>query len=113
MNKSKNLILLLMLFLSFTACQTIKNYDLAIVNAKILDVKTNAFLLNKTILISNGKIATITDYKKFKATKTIDAKGKLLTPSFVDPHIHPTDVFGDYDKAPDYLPKDSLQILRK
>jgi imidazolonepropionase-like amidohydrolase len=43
---------------------------------------------------------------KFRAKKTIDAEGKLVTPSFIDAHVHPTDVFGDYDRAPEYLVED-------
>lgn len=113
MNKSKNIFLLLIIFLSYTACNTAKKYDLAIVNSKILDVKTGQFIENKIILISDGKIAEITNKRNHRGKETIDAKGKLLTPSFIDSHIHPTDVFGDYDKAPEHLSKDSLQILRK
>jgi imidazolonepropionase-like amidohydrolase len=37
----------------------------------------------------------------------------LVTPAFIDTHIHPTDVFGDYGAAPAYLSKDSLLYFRK
>ncbi len=87
--------------------------ELKIINANILDVKAGKILTNKTILISNEKIAAITDDENHPSTKTIDAKGKLVTPGFIDPHIHPTDVFGDYEKAPKNLPKGSLEFLRK
>lgn len=113
MNNLKILFSICTIIIACTACQTTKKYDIAIQNAQILDVKRGAFLADKTILISDGRIEAITDNKKYKAIETIDAKGKLVTPSFIDPHIHPTDVFGDYDKAPENLPKDSLQILRK
>lgn len=113
MKKLKSIIPFLIMVATINACQTAKKYDLIIQNAKILDVKTGRFLDNSSILISNGKIEAITDNINHKAIKTIDAKGKLVTPSFIDPHIHPTDVFGDYEKAPKTLPKDSLKILRK
>ncbi|MBL7705511.1 MAG: amidohydrolase family protein [Taibaiella sp.] len=90
-----------------------KEGDLVIINAKLLDVKSGKIHPNQTLLISNGIIKEISTKKNYKGIETIDAKGKLVTPSFIDPHIHPTDVFGDYDKAPENLPKDSLQILRK
>lgn len=35
----------------------------------------------------------------------------MLSPGFIDTHMHPTDIFGDYDKAPKHLPRDSLDIL--
>lgn len=105
-------ILLLLTALLFS-CQSQKKYDLAITNAKILDVKSGKIAVNQTLLISNGIIKEISTQNHPKATKTIDAKGKLVTPSFIDPHIHPTDVFGDYEKAPKTLAKDSLAILRK
>lgn len=87
--------------------------ELKIINANILDVKAGKILTNKTILISNEKIAAITDDENHPSTKTIDAKGKLVTPGIIDPHIHPTDIFGDYEKAPKTLPTDSLASLRK
>ena len=102
------------LFFSFSSFGQVKKYDLAIRNVKIFDVKTGVVGLNQAILIKNGIIEDIVrNTSKFAAKKTIDAKGKLATPSFVDAHIHPTDVFGDYDKAPEYLVKDSLNIYRQ
>ncbi|MCX2449757.1 hypothetical protein OQX61_00620 [Pedobacter sp. PLR] len=50
---------------------------------------------------------------KFKTKKEIDAQGKLVTSGFIDRHIHPTDVFGDYKKAPVFLARDSLKVFRK
>lgn len=105
--------LILLLIIALLSCGTEKKYDLVIRNAQVLDIKSGEVLANKTIVISNGKIDAITDLDNYEATEIIDAKGKLVTPSFIDPHIHPTDVFGDYEKAPKVLPKDSLEILRK
>ncbi len=95
------------------SCQAQKKYDLAITNAKILDVKSGKIVANQTLLISNGIIKDISNKNNQKTKETIDANGSLVTPSFIDPHIHPTDVFGDYEKAPKTLPKESLGILRK
>jgi imidazolonepropionase-like amidohydrolase len=105
---------ILPLLIALTSCGQIKNYDLAIKNAKIFDSKTGTLSTNRTIFISEGLIVQVTDnQKKYAATKTIDAKGKLVTAGFIDTHIHPTDVFGDYNVAPEYLPKDSLAFYRK
>jgi imidazolonepropionase-like amidohydrolase len=105
---------LLPLLIAFTSCGQTKSYDLAIKNATVFDGKNGTLSKNQTILIKAGIIVSVTESKKeFSATKTIDAKGKLVTPGFIDTHIHPTDVFGDYNAAPEYLPKDSLMFYRK
>lgn len=110
----KLLTLILPLLISLTSCGQTKSYDLAIKNATVFESKSGTLSKNQTILIKAGIIVSVTESKKeFSATKTIDAKGKLVTPGFIDTHIHPTDVFGDYNAAPEYLPKDSLLFYRK
>ena len=95
-------------------CKPDKVHDLAIKNVKVLNVLTGEIQSNKTILIDNGKINQIisTD-QSFKAKENIDGNNKLVTPSFIDTHIHPTDILGDYDNAPKKLQKDSLAIYKK
>lgn len=89
-------------------------FDLVIKNAKVFNSRTGTLSLNQTILIKDGLIANVTSKKqKYTATKTIDAGGKLITPGFVDTHIHPTDVYRTFGKLPEYLPKDSLTVYRK
>jgi imidazolonepropionase-like amidohydrolase len=88
--------------------------DLAIKNASIFDVNTGRVINHRTVLIKDGIIRDIVKHQhKIRAIKIIDANNKLLTPSFIDTHIHPTDVFGDYDKAPRYLVNDSLKTYRR
>jgi len=89
-------------------------FDLVIKNAKVFDSRTGALSLNQTILIKGGIITKVTNNQKnYSATKTIDAGGKLVTPGFVDTHIHPTDVYRSYGALREYLPKDSLELYRK
>lgn len=96
------------------SCTATKKYDLVISHATILDVKTGKITNDQTILVTKNKIEAIVDNSQvYEAIHTIDAKGKLVTPGLIDPHIHPTDVFGDYEKAPKYLPADSLNVLRE
>jgi imidazolonepropionase-like amidohydrolase len=110
----KLLTFLLPLLIALTSCGQTKNYDLAIKNATVFDSKSGTLSKNQTTLIKAGIIAGVADSKKeFSATKTIDAKGKLVTPGFIDTHIHLTDVFGDYNAAPEYLQKGSLVFYRK
>src|SRR5688500_14442363 len=86
-------------------------FDLVIKNAKVFDSRTGTLSLSQTILIKGGIITKVTsNQKKYSATKTIDAEGKLVTPGFVDTHIHPTDVYRVYGALPEYLPKDSLAL---
>lgn len=91
-----------------------EKFDLIIKNAKVFDSNTGALSLNQTILIKGGSIVKVTSHqKKYHDTKTIDAKGKLVTPGFVDAHIHLTDVYRSYGALPEYIPKDSLVVYRK
>ena len=110
MNK---LIYTLFLTLLFGGFKPSDNYDLAILNAKILDVKSGKVYANRSILIRGGVISKIVKgSKNISANKMVYADGKLVTPSFIDTHVHPADVFGDYANAPESL-KDSLSNYRK
>lgn len=100
------------LVLLFSCSDNIR-YDLVIKNATVLNVETGQKKEKQNILIKDGKILKITGQQNFNAQKEIDAKGKLVTPGFIDTHIHPTDVFGDYKDAPLYIPKDSVNHYRK
>jgi hypothetical protein len=91
-----------------------RQYDLIITNAKVLDVRTGIITKDQNIIIHNGRIENLTDASSvYSAKRTIDAAGKLVTPAFIDTHIHPTDVFGDYKNAPAFLAKGTLKNLRK
>ncbi len=104
-------ILLFALLVLLSCTQT---YDLQIRHAAVFDVRTGRVLQNKTILVQNDTIVAVADGDKaVDAAKTIDVGGKLVTPGMIDAHIHLTDIFGDYDAAPIYLPVDSLAHFRK
>ncbi|MGB8706123.1 MAG: amidohydrolase family protein [Gillisia sp.] len=98
----------------FCNCTHEEQYDLIIENSNLLNVNTGQILKNRSILIKNGIIEKIVgSSKEYKAVKKIDAKGKLVTPSFIDTHTHPMSVFGDNDEAPKYLKNDSINYFRK
>ncbi|MES2775732.1 MAG: amidohydrolase family protein [Bacteroidota bacterium] len=89
-------------------------FDLVIKNAKVFDSRTGAVSANQTILIKDGVITGVTSKQKNDpAAKTIDAAGKLVTPGFIDTHIHPTDVYRELGALPEYFPKDSIAFYRK
>ena len=107
-----NLIVFIFSTITFFSCKQTIDCDLIITNANILNVETGNILKNKSIVINKGKIENIiSNSKNYKAIQNIDAKGKLVTPSFIDTHIHPTDVFGDRDKAPKTLNKNARKKL--
>ncbi len=110
----KYITIYILLLIALHGCTPSKNYDFAITNAKILDVKTGKITDNQTILIQNGRIEDIiSSTNSFKSKKNINANGRLVSPSIIDTHIHPTDVFGDYENAPKFLAQDSLSFFRK
>lgn len=104
----------LYLLVTLTCLGQTGKFDLVIKNAKVFDSRTGKLSLHQTILIKGGIIAKVTSKQKnYSAAKTIDAGGKLVTPGFVDTHIHPTDVYRSYGALSEYLPKDSLELFRK
>lgn len=104
----KHIILIILISILFNSCKENNSYDLIIKNASILNVETGTISKHKSILILNGKIENIIESsEKHKAIKIIDANNKLVTPSFIDTHIHPTDIFGDRDNAPKSLKNDA------
>ena len=73
----------------FTATANAQTYDLAIKNVNLFDSKNKRVLKNRTILIKAEKIARIVDSNsRLKATKTIEGRGRLIVPGFVDTHTH-------------------------
>jgi N-acyl-D-amino-acid deacylase len=62
-------------------------YDIIIRNGRVMDGSGNPWV-NAEIGISQGKIAAIGDLSKASAKTTIDARGLLVTPGFIDMHSH-------------------------
>lgn len=64
---------------------------IVIKNVNIIPINQNTLLKNKSVLIENGKIIKIDDFKKLnldKTEKVIDAKNKFLMPGLADMHVH-------------------------
>ncbi|MBL7743060.1 MAG: D-aminoacylase [Chitinophagaceae bacterium] len=70
--------------------------DLLIINGKIIDGTGNSWYYGN-IAVKNGKIAKIGRDVIMPALKTIDAKGLIITPGFIDVHTH---LEGDEGKDP-------------
>ncbi|MEQ1677901.1 MAG: amidohydrolase family protein [Chitinophagaceae bacterium] len=76
--------------------QTDKSCDILIINGKIIDGTGNNWYYGN-IAVKNGKIIAIGRDIKFTAAKTIDAKGLIIAPGFIDVHTH---LEGDEAKDP-------------
>jgi N-acyl-D-amino-acid deacylase len=87
--------LIIFLLLPFASiAQT--DYDIIIRNGKIIDGTGNSWY-NGEIGIKNGKILSIQKKINGTATKTVDAKGLIVSPGFIDVHTH---IEGEEAKTP-------------
>lgn len=71
--------------------------DLAIKNARVLDVRSGQVLEGRTILIDDGRIVSVaaTGDTAASARRVLDARGRLVTPGLFDVHHHTAFVLGD------------------
>ncbi len=88
----KILLSLLLLPFSLGAQQA----DLLIRNGKILDGTGNSWFYGD-IAVRNGRIISIGKLAAWSATQTIDARGLIVAPGFIDVHTH---IEGDEKKNP-------------
>ena len=66
-------------------------FDVVIKGGRVMDPQTE-FDQVCNVGIADGKIVSITD-KDISGKKTIDAKGLVVCPGFIDGHVHGTDPF--------------------
>jgi N-acyl-D-amino-acid deacylase len=62
-------------------------YDLIIRNGKIIDGTGSPWYYGD-VAIKNDKIEKIGYLKNFRSKEEIDAKGKIVSPGFIDMHTH-------------------------
>jgi len=82
------LLLILMVAMPIMAA----DYDLVINNGRVMDPET-MFDDVANVGINDGRIAVITK-KKMTGKRSIDAKGLVVAPGFIDAHFHYTGIFG-------------------
>ena len=75
------------LFLLSPLFATAQQCDILITNGKIIDGTGNNWYYGN-LAIKDGKIIKIGRDVNFSATKTIDAKGLIIAPGFIDVHTH-------------------------
>jgi N-acyl-D-amino-acid deacylase len=64
-----------------------QDFDILIQNGKIVDGSGNSWFYGD-VGIKNGKIVQVGKITGKKATRTIDAKGLIVAPGFIDVHTH-------------------------
>ncbi len=79
--------LLILLLLPAIAFSQSESCDILIVNGKIIDGTGNNWYYGN-IAVKNGKIIHMGHNMMMVATKTIDAKGMIVAPGFIDVHTH-------------------------
>lgn len=77
----------LLLFLLLPICTWSQQCDILISNGKIMDGTGNNWYYG-SIAIRDGKIIAVGRQLSFTATRTIDAKGLIVAPGFIDVHTH-------------------------
>ena len=74
-------------------------YDIVIVNGRVIDPESGLDE-TRTVAIKEGKIARVTT-KPLKGARTIDARGLVVAPGFIDLHAHAQDPFAQRLHAQD------------
>ena len=62
------------------------DYDVVINGGRVIDPETNYDAV-ANVGVKDGKIAVITS-KQIKGKETVDAKGMVVAPGFIDTHFH-------------------------
>lgn len=70
----------------------VRTFDLVITNARIVDGSGNPWF-RADVGINDGRIAQIGRINPVDADKTIDAKGQILAPGFIDVHTHVESIY--------------------
>jgi len=82
----------LILLLALTIPAMAQDYELVILNGRVMDPETMYDDI-ANVGIKDGKIAAFTK-DQIKGKETIDAKGLVVAPGFIDTHYHAIDPFG-------------------
>src|SRR6185437_5177511 len=72
------------------------DYDLLIRNGRVIDGSGNP-AFRADLGIKNGRIAAVGDLSAATAAQTIDARNRVVTPGFIDVHVH---VEGNIERSP-------------
>ncbi|GEM_PF-2361192 len=104
--------LIALLFLSFLSPQS---YDLAIEDVSIYDPYSRTSSTTKTVLINGDRIAKIVGSEQtFKAQERIQGNGKLLTPGFIDSHVHINQMYAIGNGiSPETIDQSDIELMQR
>lgn len=90
-NKNMKKFFFLLVAIALAACHQKQQVDVLVYNAKVYTVDTT-FNMAEAFAVKEGRFVAIGTSKeikeKYTSAKTIDAKGKTITPGFIDAHCH-------------------------
>jgi len=93
--KTKSFLLILSfvtILAGLTMAQTNSQYDLIIINARIIDGTGNPWFRG-SIAIKAGRTVKVGRIENEAATQTIDAHNQIVAPGFIDVHTHVEDIY--------------------
>ncbi len=91
MKRALKLVLSAIIVLSAPALAYAQDYDLVILNGRVMDPET-LFDSVANVGIKDGRIVAITK-DAINGKDSIDAKGLVVAPGFIDTHVHGVDPF--------------------
>lgn len=70
--------------------EPVRQVDVLIVNARVVDPASRSIIDNASVAIENGRIVHVSNdgADGFAAAQTIDARGKTVIPALADMHVH-------------------------
>lgn len=87
--KKNHFLMIAALTCSFATLSFASDYDLVILDGRVMDPETK-FDEVRNVGVKDGTIVTITD-KSIQGKETINAKGLVVSPGFIDTHFHALD----------------------
>ncbi|MCI0337837.1 MAG: amidohydrolase family protein [Acidobacteria bacterium] len=94
----------------FRALSQASEFDLVITNGHIVDGTGNPWF-EADIAIKNGRIVEIGKVETTRAVRTIDAKGLIVTPGFIDVHTHIESNIGRLPTAENFLRMGVISVV--
>jgi N-acyl-D-amino-acid deacylase len=91
-----------MLALGLHATSTQKEFDLIIANGRIVDGTGNPWFV-ADLAIKDGRIAGLGKFEAARAARTLDAKGLVVAPGFIDVHTHIEGGINERPQAENFL----------
>ena len=76
------------------SAQRLEPRSLALVHARVLDVRTGAVSAEATLVLRNGRIASVSTEAPPAGLDVIDVRGKVVVPGLIDAHAHVADLRG-------------------